>query len=399
MSKHATRSRAPHATANARSIAIQSAARCAEEAFENEETDEALAILAEAEATWPQDPTIACLIGKFTAEKKSSADGIRKLESVLERHPAHLPTLLELGNVHLKPGNMVKANPYVQKSVEIAPKHPAPRCAMGSLQQRLGNLPEAVEQYRTALKLQLKQSVCRQTPPKKKADFRVKDAETLLWKTLALMADSGIHMFAAFGTLLGLTRNRGLLAHDKDIDTGIPYSEMSRAIAILQRHGWRESNRSFGLMNPRAMFNKEAGISLDISGFVIDKDNGKALTAGAWIPGLPKDWNMIFEFDRIELQKLPVPDGSGSAWCMKNPEAWLESIYGNWRVPDKMFDTMVAARNVRQFSLLARCFAYARIFEHWSKNNTSKALALARHTLLRDPSDALIQNVVSRLNH
>ena len=171
------------------------------------------------------------------------------------------------------------------------------------------------------------------------------------------------------------------------------------AIAILQRHGWKEANHSFGLMNPRALVHPESGISMDVSGFVIDKDSGKALTAGAWMPGLPKDWNMIFEFDRIELEKRATPDGSGKAWCMKDPEVWLETIYGNWRVPDKTFDTMVAARNIRQFSLLARCYAYSRIFDHWFKNNTGKALALARHTLARDPSDVLMQKVVSRLNH
>jgi len=399
MSKHAKNSQAPQARPDARSIAIQAAADRAEAAYENEDTDEALAILAEAEASWPDDPKIPFLIGKFTAEKKSRADGIKKLEAVLERHPDHLSTLLELGNVHLKPGNMVKANPYVQKAIEVAPKHPSPRCAMGSLQQRLGNLPEAVEQFRTALKLQLKQTYTAPSPPKKKPDFRVKDAENLLWKTLVLMADNGIHMFAAFGTLLGLTRNGGLLPHDKDVDTGVPHSEMRRAIAILQRHGWKEANHSFGLMNPRALVHPESGISMDVSGFVIDKDSGKALTAGAWMPGLPKDWNMIFEFDRIELEKRAAPDGSGKAWCMKDPEVWLETIYGNWRVPDKTFDTMVAARNIRQFSLLARCYAYSRIFDHWFKNNTGKALALARHTLARDPSDVLMQKVVSRLNH
>ncbi|HEY9112999.1 MAG TPA: hypothetical protein VIM92_14635 [Rhodanobacteraceae bacterium] len=399
MSKHANASRAPQGHSDARSTAIQAAISRAEEAFEGAATDEALAILAEAESSWPDDPQIPYLIGKFTAEKKSPADAIRKLEGNLERHPAHLPSLLELGNIHLKPGNIIKANPYVQKAIETAPKHPAPRCAMGSLQQRLGNLPEAVEQYRTALKLQLKQPVGKATPPKKKAGFRVRDAESLLWKTLALMAENGVHMFAAFGTLLGLTRNGGLLPHDKDVDTGIPHSEMRRAIAILQRNGWQEINHSFGLMNPRAMINHEAGISMDISGFVVDGENGKALTAGAWMPGLPKDWNMIFEFGRIELEKRPVPQGNGRAWCMKDPETWLETIYGNWRVPDKTFDTMVAAHNIRQFSLLAKCFAYSRIFEHWSKNNTGKALVLARHTLARDPSDALMQKVVSRLNH
>lgn len=395
MTRHAKSSQIPGGGNPAKQAAIAAA----EEAFDMDHVDEALDLLASAEESWPNDLQIPYLIGKYTADKKAIGDGIRKLEDVLERQPDHLQSLLELGHIHLKPGNIVRANPYIQRALEVAPKNPACHCAMGSLQQRIGNLPAAVERHRASLQLQVKSPLVKRAPPKKKADFRVRDAEGLLWKTLALMADNGIHMFAAFGTLLGLTRNGGLLLHDKDIDTGIPQSEMPRALSILRRNGWQEVNHSFGLMNPRAMVNHQARISMDVSGFAVDADSGKALTAGAWMPGLPKEWNMIFQFDRIRLEKRPTPDGSGQAWCMADPESWLETIYGNWQKPDKTFDTMVAAKNVRTFSLLARCFAYSRVFEHWSKGNLPRALALARHTLARDPSDHLMQKVVSRLNH
>lgn len=384
---------------NAGGAARDAAITRATEAFEADDVDGALTLLADAEATWPDEPRIPCLIGKYTADRKLTADGIAKLEAVLQRFPKHVPTLLELGGIYLKPGNMVKANPYIQQALELAPRAPGPHCSMGALQQRLGNLPEAVEQFRTALKLQLKAHVEVGKATAKAAAFRVEDAEGLLWRTLALMAKNGVHMFAAFGSLLGLTRNGALFAHDKDIDSGVPFSEMERAIAILCRNGWIEANHSFGFSNPRAMYHTASRISMDVSGFVIDEHTGKALTAGAWMPGLPKEWNMIFEFDRIELEKRPVPKGEGEAWCMRDPEAWLAAIYGNWRVPDKNFDTMVRARNIRGFSLLAKCFAYSRIFEHWSNGNLPRATALARHTLTRDPTDALMQKVVSRLNH
>lgn len=397
MSKHSKPSLPPGQSAG--HTAREAAIALAEDAFEADEVDAALATLAEAEGTWPDDPQIPFLIGKYTADRRLTADGIAKLEDVLQRFPRHVPSLLELGGIYLKPGNMVKANPYIQQALELAPRAAGPHCSMGALQQRLGNLPEAVEQFRTALKLQLKAHVDVARATAKKAPFRVDDAEGLLWRTLALMARNGVHMFAAFGSLLGLTRNGALFAHDKDIDSGVPFSEMERAVAILCRNGWIEANHSFGFSNPRAMYHAGARISMDVSGFVIDEQSGKALTAGAWMPGLPKEWNMIFEFDRIELEKRPVPKGEGSAWCMRHPEAWLQAIYGNWQVPDKNFDTMVRAHNIRGFSLLAKCFAYSRIFEHWSNGNLPRAIALARHTLTREPGDALIQKVVSRLNH
>lgn len=398
MSKNTGTPLASQLASNTRSSPKLQAISKAAESHENGRIDEALTLLTEAQETWPDDLQIPFLIGKYLADKGATKTGIEKLESVLARNDTHLPSLIELGNIHLKHGGITKANPYIQRALETAPKDPASHCSMAALQQRIGNLPEAVEQYRTCLELQLKSKADTPEPPKKAA-FHTDDAEGLLWRTLALMAKNGVHMFPAFGTLLGLTRNGGLLKHDKDIDTGIPFSEMPRAIAILQRHGWREVHHSFGLMNPRAMANGAAGISMDISGFVVDADTGKALTAGAWMPGLPKEWNMIFEFSHIHLEKRPTPDGAHQVWFMTEPEEWLETIYSDWKTPDKNFDTMVAAHNIRSFSLLAKCYGYSRIFSNWSEGKIVRARVLAQHILARDPSDHLIQKVVSRLNH
>lgn len=399
MSKHATAMQsAPRVAAlkSARQIAVDQA----EDLLESGQIQDGFAQLAEAEEKWPDDVNIPFLIGKYKLKEHAAKEGLEKLQAVLATHPNHIPSLLEIGNYYIRQGHMIQANPYVQRALEAAPKDPGPRCTMGSLQQRLGNLPAAVEQYRTALglQLQMKNALPREDSGKKREDFRIQDAEGMLWDTLALMSKNGIHMFAAFGTLLGLVRTGGLFKHDKDVDTGIPHSEMSRAVAILRRHGWVEVAHSFGYINPRAMYNRKTGLSMDISGFVIDAENGKALTAGAWMPGVPKDWNMIFEFDAIQLEKRPTPDGKGQMWCMVNPEHWLETIYGDWRTPDKNFDTMVAAKNIRAFSLLTRCFAYSRVSACWSEGRLIRARMLARHTLERDPGDHLMQKVVARLS-
>lgn len=383
-------------TPNAAQQAINTMIERVEKHFANKEVDEAFAVLAEAEEHYPDQPQIAYLVGKYTAEKKSPRDGIKKLEEVLERFPDHLSSLLELGNIYLKPGDTRRATPFFRKAMELAPENPSCYISMGALNQRKGDLPLAVENYRKGIELQLKHPISNDEP-ERKDDFRITDAEKLLWDTLKLMADNGIHMFPAFGTMLGLVRDGGLLLHDKDIDTGIPHSEMNRAIRILQHNGWQEINNSFGYSNPRALLNIKAGISMDISGFVIDSENGKALTAGAWMPGIPKEWNLIFEFESIELEKRPTPDHSANVWFLKNIENWLESIYGDWETPDKNFDTMICGKNLRSFSLLTKCFSYSRIFENWTKNNIPRALSLTRTTLAHEPNDALIKRVLSRL--
>lgn len=381
---------------NAGQLAIQQLIKQAEDLIDNKSIDQAIELLELAEQDHPDNSELQLFFGKTLIKEKSFIEGVKKLEDALSQHPEHIALLLELGQTYLRPGDTKRANPYIQKALELAPNDPNTHLTMGSLAQRKGDLPLAVENYRKAIELQLKHPTTEEEP-KKKNDFETGKAENLLWNTLKLMAENGVHMFPIFGTLLGIVRHGALLLHDKDIDTGIPYSEMKRALGILQQHGWQEINNSFGYSNPRAMLHKDSGITMDISGFVIDEQDGKALTAGAWIPGVPKEWNMIWEFNEITLEKSPTPDESGQAWLLKNPEQFLEVLYGDWRTPDKNFDTMVRAKNLRSFSLLAKCFAYSRIFENWTKNNIPRALALTRATLERDPNDALLKRVLSRL--
>lgn len=393
MSRHLQKNiTAPNATAQA----IQTLIERAEKLIADKEVDQAIAMLEDAQTHYEEHPQIPFFIAKTIANEKSPRDGIKKLEEVLERFPDHLGALLELGNIYLKPGDTKRATPFFRKAIELAPLDPSTYIGMGSLNQRKGDLPLAVENYRKAIELQLKYPITKEDPPKKD-NFRITDAEKLLWDTLKLMADNGVHMFPAFGTILGLVRDGGLLLHDKDIDTGIPYSEMDRAIRLLQHNGWQEINSSFGYSNPRAMLNVKSGISMDIAGFLIDAKSGKALCSGAWMPGIPKEWNMTWEFEQIALEKRSTPDGEHKVWFLKNPETWLETLYGDWETPDKNFDTMVCAKNLRSFSLLTKCFAYSRIFENWTKNNIPRALSITRATLKHDPHDALLKRVLSRL--
>lgn len=394
MSKNLQNRLAAH-TPNAAQQAINTMIERVEKHFANKEVDEAFAVLAEAEEHYPDQPQIAYLVGKYTAEKKSPRDGIKKLEEVLERFPDHLSSLLELGNIYLKPGDTRRATPFFRKAMELAPENPSCYISMGALNQRKGDLPLAVENYRKGIELQLKHPISNDEP-ERKDDFRVTDAEKLLWDTLKLMADNGVHMFPTHGTLLGLVRDGGLFTHDKDIDTTIPFSEMNRAIRILQNNGWQEINGSFGYISPRAMLNKKSGITMDVAGTVIDETSKKAIT-GTWMAGIPKEWNILREFESIKLEKRPTPDGKSNVWFLKKPEAWLDAIYGDWKTPDKNFDTMICGKNSRSFSPLLQCFAYSRIFSSWTANNIPRALSLTRATLDFSPQDSLLKRVLSRL--
>lgn len=376
--------------------AVQHIIKQAQNLVANKNIDEAIVLLEEAERNHPDSLDISYLLGKVITEEKSPLEGIEKLKATLERFPNHVNSLLAIGNAYLKPGYTRHANPFFRQALEIAPNAPNCHIGIGNLNLRKADLPLAIDHYRTALELQLKKNTTTETP-EKAPDFDIRGAEKLLWSTLQLLADNGIHAFMAFGSLLGLERHGEFLLHDKDVDVGLPYSEMHRAIKILLNNGWSEIHNSFGYMSPRSFVHTETKFGLDLFGFVVDEQTKKALCIGIGIEGVPKEWNILWEFDQIELKKRTTPDGKGQVWALKDPVAWLDTLYGDWRTPDKNFDTLISAKNLRSFSLLAKCFAYPRIYQNWAENNIPRALALTRATLERDPNDALLKRVLSRL--
>ena len=83
----------------------------------------------------------------------------------------------------------------------------------------------------------------------------------------------------------------------------------------------------------------------------------------------------------------------GFYWALANPHEWLEALYGDWRIPDHDFDTVIAAKNLRSFSALTQCFAFNRIGRKWQSGQLRKALASTRHCLRHVPEDELLQQV------
>ncbi|GAB3349417.1 tetratricopeptide repeat protein [Chromohalobacter beijerinckii] len=389
-----SKKKASQRKANKETGAINSYLNRARTLSKENQPETAIQVYKQAIGLSPSNPTPYLEIGKLQVKGKLLKEGIENLEKAVYLSPKMASALVELGQAYMKNNDLEKSLSTLKETLEIAPNSPAVHVAYGSINQRIGELPKAVDSYKEALRLRLNY------PTKKKehrlrTDFGKQSTEELLWDTLSLLAKSGVHAFASYGTLLGLVRDGELLPFDKDLDFGLPQSEMENACQCLERNGWvpLEINN---LINPRAFFHPVKKVSLDLSGFVVDPKTGDTFT-GFWMSNIPYEWSRNTKYIDIELYKDESPTGQ-PIWSLVNPEAWLEVIYGDWKTPDPYFDTVIAAKNLCGFSLLTQCYAYSRVFSHWEKGNLRKALATTEHSQQHLPNDELLNQVTTHLN-
>ncbi|MDB5798235.1 MAG: hypothetical protein JWP36_2137 [Paucimonas sp.] len=222
--------------------------------------------------------------------------------------------------------------------------------------------------------------------------------EELLWQALAQLRAGGVHAFAHAGTLLGLVRESRLLPFDKDLDLGLPLDELQKAQEILLQHGWQRPQQPFDIDNMVTCHRADTDVILDLCG-LMPENGGPDLVGGFWInQGRPLDWQRVTRFPgpvQLELHAGPA----GEVWRLRNPERWLETIYGpSWRIPDPDFDTIIGAHNLVGFSSLTQWYAGSRIANAWLNGYWEKALRLVRLVLERHtPDDPLLLRAAARL--
>lgn len=293
------------------------------------------------------------------------------------------------GNVCTTAGRIPQALAFYRSALALAPNDSVALAAVGGSLQQLGQLPQALTYLRAALLWQCVeplQSVS-DAPP---TVFDSRAAEARLWAVLAQLARAGIHAFATSGTLLGLVREGRLLPHDKDLDVGLPYAEMEAATALLLQQGWQRASAPDNMVNPVMLHNGQ-GLYLDLCGFRVEPESGVTL-GGFWVRGLPDAWQRVTEYPTLTLHQQARPEGA--VWALADPQAWLQALYGpQWRVPDPHFDTVVAAYNLRGFSLQTQCYAYLRTYNSLLQGRWDKARGLVRHSLRQAPNDGVLLQV------
>ena len=355
--------------------------------------DAAMAVLHDAIAHRPAAEFWLAL-AQFEIERHEFSHAIEILRTGLTQFPDDATLAVLMCSTCLNAGDLMAAKASIERLLDVQPDHPEALTQRGVVSMRLGYYRDAITHFREAMSVMLAQG---KAPPARPCDMTGFDSEhnqALMWSTLAQLSNKGVHAFPMAGTLLGLIRDGRLLPFDKDLDFGVPWAEMALAVECLQANGWVEHCGSYGLNNPRAFRHLASGMVLDLCGLET-APGGDQMLGGFWMGRSPGTDDRVTVFPRIDL--VLEQRAAGSVWMPVNAEAVLTALYGDWRTPDPDFDTVIGAKNLRDFSPLTHCYALLRILGRWQQGHLAKARALLLHTLKYVPDDVLLGRVQAHL--
>lgn len=187
-----------------------------------------------------------------------------------------------------------------------------------------------------------------------------------------ILASQNKKPFPAFGSLLGLIRDGKLMDYDKDADIGVyidDYQELFSLVKLIcekeyffapsmvkdpkESHWWNVS-----------VTNKKTGAVVDIFFFHHLNNNDYA---GVYTHNAVIKW----QFKALKLIKATLV--GKEYWIPENPEAHLEEIYGDWRTPVSVWDSLLNCPNLTEDSQLGvLSFGLERLYHAIQKRNIKK---------------------------
>lgn len=250
-----------------------------------------------------------------------------------------------------------------------------------------GDLDGATATYRAAIgRLERGEA----PPPAAAAPvFRPESGRQVLLEAKARLDAAGIPFFLLAGTLLGVVRDGDLLAHDKDLDLGLPWDvDRSQVVTALCTGGaftvpWYRGILPADRPWYRSFNHAETGCALD--GFFLKPEEGHLLCGF--------DNRPVPVLSRLRPFKLRGQVWLDRTWQVPDPpEQYLEDVYGSgWRVPDPHYDTILSNPLRTAESLpVVLCSSYHRLYEAMLERKWARARALVGQILARREDPFLV---------
>ena len=153
----------------------------------------------------------------------------------------------------------------------------------------------------------------------------------------------GLQPFLAFGTLLGHVRDGGFIPHDTDLDVGLLDSQADRRgelIKPMQRRGYRIRR----CLHHYVSFVRSGWHFPSIDVYVL-RTRGKAVVAKEFDHTNRKYHTFTYPsvvFSHFEKARF---GGTLDVSIPRNPEHYLDVVYGDWSTPRTQWDKIASPAN------------------------------------------------------
>ena len=211
----------------------------------------------------------------------------------------------------------------------------------------------------------------------------VRDLERLILK-------HGLPMFMVAGSLLSLVREGDFFLSDKDMDVGLLDADFEQATQCLIDSAYFDDvsppNYFVGFKQLR---HRPTGFIVDVTHYLTDQDQVHAIwghVSGAVLRQTSFPLFTLREefFSNLRCRVL-VPD---------QVDVYLASLYGDWRTPNRYFDTVVAACNLCELTPFLLSLSFMRIADALLSGRHLSASATVKH--LTD--HGFQSNLVTKIN-
>lgn len=213
-------------------------------------------------------------------------------------------------------------------------------------------------------------------------------ATQLILQLLVRLKAAACHVFPYAGTLLGLERDGRLLPNDKDADLAVWLEDFSLAGKVLQGLGLLRATDLPPFGNMATYVEPRSGYSVDLFGLRRDPVQGR-IEGGAWLYGKPASHQRVLLLPWIALVEKATT--AGAVWWPADAGALLATLYGDWRTPNREWDSLVSNRALQEVNLSWHCFALKSLVYVWLSGDLPRTGRLLDQILARAGEDARLR--------